>query len=296
MSGPSFVLAGTKIEAVRPAPGLYIVATPIGNLADITVRALEVLASADVIACEDTRKSRVLLDRYGLTTPLTPYHDHNGPQARPVLLKRLAEGEVVALISDAGTPLIADPGYKLVVAAREAGHAVFSVPGPSALTAALSIAGQPTDQFSFHGFLPAKAKARADTIARLADLPGTLCLYEAPSRLADSLTALREGLGADRPASVVRELTKTFETVNQATLGDLAQHYKEDEAPRGEIVIIIGPAPAKAISQDDVDAALRAALATQRTKDAAAEVAKAFDLPKRDVYQRALALRNDDDA
>ena len=294
MAGPSFVLAGGRVEASRPAPGLYVVATPIGNLGDITVRALEVLASADVIACEDTRKSRVLMERYGLTTPLTAYHDHNGPQARPALLQRLTDGEVVALISDAGTPLIADPGYKLVVAAREAGHSVFSVPGPSALTAALSIAGQPTDQFSFHGFLPAKAKARADAIAGLAELPGTLCLYEAPSRLADSLAALSDGLGADRLASVVRELTKTFETVNQATLGDLAQHYSEDEAPRGEIVIIIGPAPAREVSQEDVDAALRTALATQRTKDAAAEVAKAFDLPKRDVYQRALALRDED--
>ncbi|MGD1888289.1 MAG: 16S rRNA (cytidine(1402)-2'-O)-methyltransferase [Cohaesibacteraceae bacterium] len=294
MAGPSFVLAGGTVEASRPSPGLYVVATPIGNLGDITVRALEVLASADVIACEDTRKSRVLMERYGLTTPLTAYHDHNGPQARPALLQRLTDGEVVALISDAGTPLIADPGYKLVVAAREAGHSVFSVPGPSALTAALSIAGQPTDQFSFHGFLPAKAKARADAIAGLAELPGTLCLYEAPSRLADSLAALSDGLGADRLASVVRELTKTFETVNQATLGDLAQHYSEDEAPRGEIVIIIGPAPAREVSQEDVDAALRTALATQRTKDAAAEVAKAFDLPKRDVYQRALALRDED--
>ena len=294
MSGPSFVLAGTKIEAVRPAPGLYIVATPIGNLADITVRALEVLASADVIACEDTRKSRVLLERYGIATPLTAYHDHNGPQARPALLQRLAEGDIVALISDAGTPLIADPGYKLVVAARDAGHGVFAVPGPSALTAALSIAGQPTDRFSFHGFLPAKAKARADAIAALAALPGTLCLYEAPSRLADSLGALADGLDAERQASVVRELTKTFETVNQATLGDLARHYAEDEAPRGEIVIVIGPAPAKDVSQEDVDVALRTALASQRTKDAAAEVARAFDLPKRDVYQRALALRNDD--
>jgi len=291
----SFAIEGQRFNAPALAPGLYIVATPIGNLADITLRALQTLAAADVIACEDSRNSGVLLQRYSITTPLKPYHDHNGPQARPALLEALGQQQSVALISDAGTPLIADPGYKLVVAAREAGHTVFSVPGPSAVVAALSIAGHPTDRFSFAGFLPAKAKARADAIGELARWPGTVCLYEAPSRLADSLRALADGLGGTRVGSVCRELTKRFETVRTGTLDALAMHYANEEAPRGEIVIVLAPAAEEEASEETIDEALRAAMKTQRVKDAATMVAQAYGLSRREVYQRALALGDTDE-
>lgn len=293
MSSNSFSLEGQTIVAPRLESALYLVATPIGNLGDITLRALQTLAACDVIACEDTRSSRVLLQRYGIETRLTPYHDHNGATARPALLKRLEAGEAVALISDAGTPLIADPGYKLVVAARQAGHKVVAVPGPSAVVAALSIAGQPTDQFTFAGFLPPKEKARADAIATLGQLPGTVCLYEAPSRLAASLAALAEGLGNQRQASVCRELTKRFETVQTGNLAELANHYRDEEEPRGEIVIVLAPAEQAEVTQDSVDDALRAALKTERVKDAARLVADAYGLPKRQLYQRALQLAGD---
>lgn len=288
-----FSIDGQSFQANALAPGLYVVATPIGNLADITLRALQTLAAADVIACEDTRNSRVLLDRYGITSRLMAYHDHNGPQARPIVLEKLAHGGAVALISDAGTPLIADPGYKLVVAAREAGHSVVSIPGPSAVVAALSIAGHPTDQFTFAGFLPSKSKARADAIADLAHLPGTVCLYEAPSRLTNTLDALADGLGAERQASVCREITKRFETVQSGTLAELSKHYGEAEEPRGEIVIVLAPAEQKTTTQEDVDAALRAALKTERVKDAAGLVAEAYGLSRRELYQRALELSKD---
>jgi len=288
-----FSIDGQSFHANTLAPGLYVVATPIGNLADITLRALQTLAAADVIACEDTRNSRVLLDRYGITSRLMAYHDHNGPQARPIVLEKLADGGSVALISDAGTPLIADPGYKLVVAAREAGHSVVAIPGPSAVVAALSIAGHPTDQFTFAGFLPSKSKARADAIADLAHLPGTVCLYEAPSRLANTLEALADGLGAERQVSVCREITKRFETVQSGTLAGLLTHYSEAEGPRGEIVIVLAPAQQKTTTQEDVDAALRAALKTERVKDAAGVVAEAYGLSRRDLYQRALELSKD---
>lgn len=291
-----FTLDGQVVNAPGLPPGLYVVATPIGNLADITLRALQTLAAADVIACEDTRASRVLLDRYGISAKLTPYHDHNGPQARPALLERLEAGEAVALISDAGTPLIADPGYKLVVAARDAGHAVITIPGPSAVVAALSIAGHPTDQFTFAGFLPAKEKARADTITSLASLTGTLCLYEAPSRLAASLRALANGLGGERQASVCRELTKRFETVRSGSLADLARHYGEEETAKGEIVIVLAPAEPATATQENLDEALRTALKSERVKDAARLVADAYGLPRRALYQRALQLADDNES
>ncbi|MBV6658627.1 MAG: 16S rRNA (cytidine(1402)-2'-O)-methyltransferase [Devosiaceae bacterium] len=287
---PALTLKAADLEA-----GLYVVATPIGNLGDITIRALETLAGCDVIACEDTRTSRVLLDRYGIVTPTLAYHDHNGPKARPQILARLEAGEAVALISDAGTPLIADPGYKLVVAARDAGHRVFAVPGPSALAAALSIAGQPTDSFSFMGFLPSKSGARRTAIAQMAPLAGTLCIYEAPNRLAESLSDLAEGLGANRPATVCREITKRFETVQAGDLQSLAAHYGTQEQARGEIVIIIGPRANAPLDEASVDDALRAALKTERVKDAAGLVAEAYGLNRREMYKRALELAKDAD-
>src|SRR5262252_2413407 len=215
-----YVPFGTVIEAPDAAPGLYLVATPIGNLGDITLRALELLAGVDVIACEDTRVTRKLTERYGITTPLTPYHEHNATEARPRLLARLADGEAVALVSDAGTPLISDPGYKLVRAACEAGHAVTALPGPSSVLAALSVAGLPTDRFFFEGFLPAKQAPRQKRVAELANIPATLVLFESGSRLAATLTDLAATFGK-RAAATCRELTKLHEEVRRGDLETL---------------------------------------------------------------------------
>jgi 16S rRNA (cytidine1402-2'-O)-methyltransferase len=286
----TYVLAGRPVEAPRLAAGLHIVATPIGNLRDITLRALETLASADLIACEDTRVARKLLDRYGITTPLTPYHEHNAAAARPKLLARLANGEAVALISDAGTPLISDPGFKLVRAAREAGHAVTSAPGASAALAALTVAGLPTDRFFFEGFLPSKEGQRRSRIAELARIPATLIFYESGPRLARTLSDLADALGA-REAAVCRELTKLHEEVRRGELPELARAYGDGAEPRGEIVIVVAPdtldAPPEA---HEVDAMLRRALEVASVKDAVSEVADATGLPRREVYRRALAL------
>ena len=266
-------------------------ATPIGNLKDVTLRALEVLAAADLIACEDTRVTARLLARHGIERPLAPYHEHNAAEARPKLLALLAAGKRVALVSDAGTPLVSDPGYKLVRAALDAGAAVFPLPGPSAALAALAVAGLPTDRFLFAGFLPAKAKARADALAELAGVKATLVFYEAAPRLAESLAAMREALG-DRPAAVARELTKLHEEVARGTLGALARRYGDAGPPRGEIVVVVGPPGEDApVAEGDLDAALRAAMADMPLSEAAAAVAGALGLPRRTVYARALALR-----
>ena len=235
---------GQAIEAPALAPGLHLVATPIGNLRDTTLRALEVLAAADVIACEDTRVTRKLIDHYGITTPLTPYHDHNAAEARPKLIARLAAGDAVALVSDAGTPLVSDPGFKLVRAAHEAGHAVTAVPGASAALAALAVAGLPTDRFFFEGFLPAKSGQRQARIAELARIPATLVLFETGPRLAAALADLAEGLGP-REAAVCRELTKLHEEVRRGDLAALAAHYEAADEPRGEIVLVIAPPAAR---------------------------------------------------
>ncbi|MDQ0301903.1 16S rRNA (cytidine(1402)-2'-O)-methyltransferase [Ancylobacter polymorphus] len=289
----SFRIGAHSLPAARPQPGLYIVATPIGNLGDVTLRALETLAGADLIACEDTRVTRRLLERYGIETKLVAYHDHNAEQARPRLLARLAEGGVVAQVSDAGTPLVSDPGYKLVAAAIEAGHRVIPLPGASASLAALVAAGLPTDRFFFEGFLPPKSGARRTRISELKTLPATLILYESGPRLPDSLADLADGLGP-RPAAVCRELTKTFEEARRGTLDALAAHYVEAGPPKGEIVLVIGPPMAEESSEADLDAALKAALASLSVKDAAAAVATATGLPRRAVYARALALQGGD--
>ena len=215
---------GTAIKAAEAAPGLYLVATPIGNLGDVTLRALELLAGADVIACEDTRVTRKLTERYGITTPLTPYHEHNAAEARPKLLARLADGQAVALVSDAGTPLISDPGYKLVRAACEAGHAVTALPGASAVLTALSVAGLPTDHFFFEGFLPPRQGARQKRIAALANVPATLVLFESGPRIAAALADLAATLGT-RAAAICRELTKLHEEVKRSDLVALAHEY-----------------------------------------------------------------------
>jgi 16S rRNA (cytidine1402-2'-O)-methyltransferase len=286
-----YSLNGTAVETARLEPGLYLVATPIGNLGDITLRALETLAGADVIACEDTRVSRRLTERYGIDTPLTPYHEHNAAEARPKLLARLAEGQSVALVSDAGTPLISDPGYKLARAAQDAGFTVTAVPGASSVLAALNVAGLPTDRFFFEGFLPAKQTARQKRIAALSALPATLVLFESGQRLAAALADLAEGLGA-RAASVCRELTKLHEEVRHGDLATLARDYARGAETRGEIVIVVAP-PAAEAGAVDVDALLRRALSRVSLKDAVGEVALASGRPRREVYQRALELTKD---
>jgi 16S rRNA (cytidine1402-2'-O)-methyltransferase len=284
------VLADQQVEARSVGPGLYIVATPIGNLRDITLRALETLAAADVIACEDTRVTRKLVSHYGISTPLVAYHEHNAAEARPKILARLSAGETVALVSDAGTPLISDPGYKLVVAVRAAGHAVTAVPGASSILAAVAVAGLPTDRFTFEGFLPPKQQARRNRIAALAGIPSTLVLFESGPRLADSLADLATELGP-RDAAVCRELTKLHEEVRRGPLPALAQAYAQEPAPRGEMVIVIGPPVAQQpASADQVSELLQRALERGTLKDAVKEVATITGRPRAEVYRQALAL------
>jgi 16S rRNA (cytidine1402-2'-O)-methyltransferase len=288
-----YLLAGQAIEAPALARGLYLVATPIGNLRDTTLRALEILAACDTIACEDTRITRRLTEHFGISTPLTPYHDHNAEAARPRILEKLAAGGSVALVSDAGTPLISDPGYKLVRAAQAAGHPVTAAPGASAVLAALNVAGLPTDRFFFEGFLPAKETARRARIGELVRVPGTLVVYETGPRLAATLADLAAGLGP-REAAVCRELTKLHEEVRHGTLPELADAYAAGAETRGEIVLVIGP-PQEAAqpSAAEIDALLSAALARVSLKDAVAEVATATGEPRRAVYARALELAKD---
>lgn len=287
-----FRLGTQEIAAARPDAGLHVVATPIGNLGDVTLRALATLAGADLIICEDTRVTRRLLDRYGIETPLTVYHDHNAEHVRPRLLARLAEGAVLALVSDAGTPLVSDPGYKLVGAAIAAGHRVVPLPGASASLAALVAAGLPTDRFFFEGFLPVKSGARRNRIAELKSLPATLVIYETGPRLPECLADLADVLGA-RPAAMCRELTKAFEEVRRGPLDALAAHYAEAGPPKGEIVLVVGAPQEGEAGEQDVDAALRRALVTLSVKDAAGAVAAAMGVPRRAVYARALALQGE---
>lgn len=282
-------LAGRPIEAPPLAAGLHIVATPIGNLRDVTLRALETLAAADRIACEDTRVTGKLTHHYGIDTPLTPYHEHNGALARPKILRLLEQGAAVALVSDAGTPLISDPGYKLVRAVQEAGHGVTVVPGASAVLAALPVAGLPSDGFTFAGFLPARETARQSRIASLARLPTTLILFETAPRLAAALADLAAGLGP-RMACVCRELTKRHEEVRRGDLATLAAAYAAAATPRGEIVLVIAPPSPEAAPMADVGALLRRALAHGSVKTAVAEVAAVTGEPRSKVYRQALAI------
>src|SRR5271169_2815493 len=280
-----YILAGRPVDVGKLAAGLHVVATPIGNLGDITLRALATLAGADLIACEDTRVTRKLLDRYGITTTLTPYHEHNATKARPALLRRLADGAAIALVSDAGTPLISDPGFKLVGAAAEAGHTVTSFPGASALLVSLTVAGLPTDQFLFAGFLPPKEAARRARIVELGRIPATLVLFETGPRVAAALADLAAGLGQTRQAALCRELTKLHEEILRGDLASLAQACAGSE-PRGEIVVVIAPPAAAApVSEAEADSLLRAALLRVSLKDAVGEVADATGLPRREIYQ-----------
>ncbi len=293
----SRVIAGAADELKRHleaelAPGLYVVATPIGNLGDITLRALAVLARADVIYCEDTRHSRTLLAHYGVGTPTRPYHDHNAEAERPHVLAALAAGRRVALISDAGTPLVSDPGFKLVRACLAEGHRVHSVPGPSAVLAALSSSGLPTDAFLFAGFLPPRSAARRARIAELAAVPATLVLFEAPSRVAATLADLAALLGRERPAALARELTKLHEEVGRGTLGELAAAAAET-APRGEIVLLVGPPLRVEAADEAIRERLAAALAELSLRDAAQAVAEAMGVPRSRVYDLGLRLRRE---
>lgn len=270
-------------------PGLYIVATPIGNLSDLSPRAAHILANADVIAVEDSRVTAKLLQHIGVNRPMLPYHDHNGERIRPQLIARMAN-EVVALVSDAGTPLISDPGYKLVREARAAGRYIVTLPGPCAAIAALTLSGLPTDRFLFVGFLPSKTKARTDAISEIAGLRATLIFYESGSRLSATLAALGSLLG-DREVAVAREISKRFEECVCGTLIGLASRYAE-APPKGEIVIMVAPPSApEAATEAEGDVALIEALTRLSPARAASEVAKATGLDRRTLYQRALALQ-----
>ena len=282
---------GLRAEAERLAPGLHVVATPIGNLKDISFRALSTLAAADAIIAEDTRVTRNLLAYYGVATPLVAYHEHNAKVVRPHLLARLEAGATLALVSDAGTPLVSDPGFKLVQEALEKGVHVTAVPGPSAVLAALVVAGLPTDRFFFEGFLPHKSGPRRARLAELAAVPGTLVFFESPRRIAETLADAAAVLGP-RAAAIARELTKLYETVRRGPLDALAATLAAEETPKGEIVLLIAPPEAGAAEQSeaDLDARLMEALAVYSVKDAASVVAAATGQPRRQVYARALQL------
>lgn len=295
--GDEFDLSLSGDTATAPLPaGLYIIATPIGNLGDISLRAINMLRRVDIIACEDTREAGKLAAAYSIKTARTPYHDHNAARERPRLIKMIADGRAVGLISDAGTPLVSDPGYKLVEAAVAAGVMVTTVPGASACLSALQLSALPSDRFMFAGFLPPKSGARRKELEALKHVPATLIFYETAPRLADSLGDMAAVLG-DRPAAVVREITKKFEEARRGTLLQLTAHYEEQGQPKGEIVIVVGSGGAGTAAGWD-DAALKAALVEAldvrglSVKDAAAEIAAASGRRKGDVYQMALDHKN----
>jgi 16S rRNA (cytidine1402-2'-O)-methyltransferase len=286
----TFSVDGCILAAPKLSAGLFLVATPIGHLGDITLRALQTLAGVDVIACEDTRITRRLTERYAISTPLTAYHEHNAEAARPKILKILGEGGSVALVSDAGTPLISDPGFKLVREAWAAGVSVTALPGPSSVLAALSVAALPTDRFFFEGFLPSKQAARRARLRELAMVQATLVLFESGNRLSEALTDLAEAMGT-RGAAICRELTKMHEEVVRGSLGELAERAGQLER-RGEFVLVIAPpaADAGAMTRDTLDTLLREELTRSSVKDAVAHAVELSGRPRREVYARALEL------
>ncbi len=281
-----------NFQKIRLAAGLYFVATPIGTARDITLRALDILASADVIAAEDTRSLRRLMEIHGIPLDgrrIHAYHDHSGAGARGKIMDALAQGQSVAYASEAGMPLIADPGYDLGRQAAEAGYTVTCAPGPSAALAALTLAGLPTDAFFFAGFLPNASGARRSRIEALRDIPGTLVFYESPKRVASSLSDLSDVLGADRQAALCRELTKKFEEIKRGTLGELAQAY-QGQTVKGEVVLLVDRSHSQSVNESDVEEALKQALQTHSVRDAADLVSQMYDLPRRPIYQKALKL------
>lgn len=271
------------------APGLYIVATPIGNLGDITLRALECLKRADLIACEDTRVTGKLLSHYGIAAPTLSYNDHNGQDRRPKIMTALQEGKMVALVSDAGTPLVSDPGYKLVREALAAGVYVTTLPGASSVLSALCLSGLPSDQFFFAGFLPSKTEAARKEVQALKAVPGTLVFFESARRLEDTLSILQEQLG-DRDAAVVREISKLFEESKRESLSHLKEYYCQHGAPKGEVVIVVGAA-SESSEAFDVEASLRVLLESHSVKEAAAIVAEQTGQPRKDIYALALKIK-----
>jgi 16S rRNA (cytidine1402-2'-O)-methyltransferase len=299
----TFSIAGHQFVAPKAAPGLHLVATPIGNLGDVTLRALETLAGVDIIACEDTRITRRLTERFAISGVLKPYHEHNATAARPKILEQLAQGASIALVSDAGTPLISDPGFKLVREVCQAGHQVIALPGPSSVLTALSVAALPTDRFFFEGFLPAKETARRTRLAELARIDATLVMFEAGSRIQNSLRDLAAVIG-NRDAAICRELTKLHEDIRRLPLLKLAETAETLET-RGEFVLVVAPpaADAKVMSSSDLDDLLLASLNEGSVKDSVARAVELSGRSRREVYARALELagqrrteaNNDDD-
>jgi 16S rRNA (cytidine1402-2'-O)-methyltransferase len=286
----TYSLAGQILTAPKPAPGLYLVATPIGNLGDITLRALETLAGVDIIACEDTRITRRLTERYAISAQLKPYHEHNAALARPKILEKLAQGASIALVSDAGTPLISDPGFKLVREVCAAGFAVTALPGPSSVLTALSVAALPTDRFFFEGFLPPKETARRARLTELSRIDATLVMFESGNRVQDTLADLADIMGG-RDAAICREMTKLHEEVRRAKVSELAQSAGTLET-RGEFVLVIGPpaADAQVMAGDALDDLLRNSLQRDSVKDAVAQAVELSGRPRREIYARALEL------
>lgn len=290
----SFAIDGVALEAPPIEPALHVVATPIGNLEDVTLRALRTIAAADVVACEDTRVTARLLERYAIRTRTVSYNDHNAASRRGRLLGALAKGRSVALLSDAGTPLVSDPGYRLVREAIAAGHRVLAVPGPSALLAGLAVSGLPSDAFLFAGFLPAKRSARRRRLAELAAVPATLCFFESRQRLAAALEDMADAFGGEREAAVLRELTKVYEEAIRGRLDAVTVAIRDRDEIRGELMVAVGPPAAPAPADDaEIDRLLASALADKPPGPAAAEVAARLGLPRKAVYARAIALRGD---
>ncbi|HEX4827456.1 MAG TPA: 16S rRNA (cytidine(1402)-2'-O)-methyltransferase, partial [Xanthobacteraceae bacterium] len=289
-SGRTFSVNGQILTAPKPPPGLYLVATPIGNLGDITLRALETLAGVDIIACEDTRITRRLTERYAVKAELKPYHEHNAALARPKILERLAQGATIALVSDAGTPLISDPGFKLVREVCAAGHRVVALPGPSSVLAALSVAALPTDRFFFEGFLPARETARRARLRELSRIDATIVMFESGNRVQDTIADLAAIMGM-RDAAICRELTKMHEDIHRAPLGELARAANTLET-RGEFVLVVAPpsADAQAVTAEALDDLLRERLERDSLKDTVAHAVEVSGRPRREIYARALEL------
>lgn len=294
-NGTDYIIGAHRYSAPALRPALYLVSTPIGNLGDITIRALETLAAADIVACEDTRTTRILLDRYGINRRLVSCHEHNEAQIAAKLMAEILDGKSIALASDAGTPLVSDPGFRMVQAATEAGVDVVPVPGPSAVVTALQMSGLPSDAFSFAGFLPAKSGQRKTKLSEWKTNPSTVLFFESPRRLAASLADMSEVLGPGRSGAVCREMTKKFEEVRRGSLSELATFYTENGAPRGEIVIAVAPGDNMPVAdQDSIDTLLFELASNLPASRAAAEASRQTGVSKQDLYKRLLELKKSD--
>ena len=293
---PSYIIGAHRYEAEPLAPGLYVVATPIGNLGDITVRALATLAAAETVLCEDTRTSGKLMERFAIRTKLSPYHEHNAQKARPHILERLQQGATIALISDAGMPLVSDPGYRLVKEAVELGIPVTACPGPSAVLTGLALSGLPTDRFLFAGFVPQKQGERRRLFAEFEKLKATLIFFESPHRIVETLHDLATALPG-RAVAVTRELTKLHEEVLRGQAQEIAAQLAARAAVKGEITLLVGPPTEdEPVSDADIDIAINHALSTMPASKAASEVAKRFNLNRAGIYQRILSRKESDGA